>query len=443
VNSRQLALQTLRAIAQKGLFPDVALDQQLSHAKISRDDRRLATELVYGCIRRAKTLDYLITTLAQRPKQPPLLRLILHVGLYQLAYLPHIPVAAAVDTTVELAKANGFTGLTGFINGLLRQYLRRGVSWPESPVECLATQHSFPEWLITTWLDQWGFEETESLCQWFNQSPSFDLRVNCRRSDRAAVQAALAAAGMTATPLANLPTALRLNSGLGSVQQLPGFREGWWTIQDASAQLVSHLLDPQPGEVVVDACAAPGGKTTHIAELMDDQGQIWACDTAKRLGKLQENCQRLGLNSIRIHQGDSRQISQFAGCADRILVDVPCSGLGTLHRHPDIRWRQTPAKIAELLHLQGEILANAATWAKPGAVLVYATCTLNPKENEAIVTQFLAAHPHWQIIDPGNMATPYANPDTGWVYILPHHHHMDGFFMVKLRNQGLTRFTDS
>jgi 16S rRNA (cytosine967-C5)-methyltransferase len=199
---------------------------------------------------------------------------------------------------------------------------------------------------------------------------------------------------------------------------------------------VTHLLDPQPGEVVIDACAAPGGKTTHIAELMGDRSPIWACDRdASRLRKLKENAQRLQLQSIQICTGDSSHFSQFTQAADRVLLDAPCSGLGTLHRKPDIRWRQTPEKISQLSDLQEELLTQTARWVKPGGTLVYATCTLNSRENERVVQAFLKSHPDWQIQFPSsNSPTASFATTQGWIKVLPYLHQMDGFFMVKLKS---------
>ncbi|MBD2063532.1 methyltransferase domain-containing protein [Trichocoleus sp. FACHB-6] len=221
------------------------------------------------------------------------------------------------------------------------------------------------------------------------------------------------------------------------IEKLPGFSEGWWTVQDSSAQLVSYLLDPQPGEVVIDACAAPGGKTTHIAELMGDNGAVWACDkTASRLRKLKENAERLGLQSIQIQLGDSRSLTQFINTGDRVLLDAPCSGLGTLHRHADARWRQTPDTVRELSQLQGELLDQVATWVKPGGILVYATCTLHPLENEGVIHSFLERHQEWQI-SPPNPNSPFSAFSTpaGWIKVWPHRHQMDGFFMVRLQQK--------
>ncbi len=443
-DSRQLAFLALNAV-HKGAYADVALERVLSKNDLNPSDRRLATELVYGSVRRMRSLDTLIDQLATKKvdKQPPLLRSILHLGLYQMRYLSHIPPSAAVNTTVELAKKNGFSGLTGFVNGLLRQYLRIAdtgidpLKLPENPVERLGILHSYPNWIIEVWLDQFGLPATEQLCQWLNQPPTLDLRVNPLLSSIEQVETALQLAGISVSRVPPLPQALRINGSTGAIQNLPGFSDGWWTVQDSSAQLVSHLLAPISGEVVIDACAAPGGKTTHIAELMADQGIIWACDrTASRLRKLQQNAKRLQLHSIRVQVGDSRHMSQFIDKCDRLLLDVPCSGLGTLNRHADARWRQTPETIQELSLLQSQLISQAALFVKPGGVMVYATCTLHPQENEGIIENFLSHHPDWLLEQPlpNSPCFTFAKSPS-WIKVLPYQDSMDGFFMVRLRKK--------
>jgi 16S rRNA (cytosine967-C5)-methyltransferase len=452
-NPRQLAFLALRDIQKRGAYTDIALDRVLRTAKLNSADRSLVTELVYGSVRRMRSLDALIDQLGKKKahQQPPDLRTILHIGLYQLRYQSRIPASAAVNTTVELAKENGFKGLAGVVNGLLRQYERLATAsadaesnppkshdplqLPEEPVARLGILHSFPDWIIKLWVEQLGIEEAESLCEWLNQSPTIDLRINLLRVSIEEVEAAMQSAGVDVRRVPHLPQALRVVGGTGAIQQLPGFNEGWWTIQDSSAQLVSHLLNPKAGDVVIDACAAPGGKTTHIAELMGDEGKIWACDTKpSRLKKVQENAQRLQLQSIQICTGDSRNFPQFINSADAVLLDAPCSGNGTLHRRPDIRWRVTPATVDELSVLQGELLEQAATWVKPGGILVYATCTLHPQENERVIQSFLERHSSWQIEPPlaDSPLTNFATPQ-GWMKVWSHRYQMDGFFMVRLK----------
>ncbi|WP_448600208.1 16S rRNA (cytosine(967)-C(5))-methyltransferase [Thermoleptolyngbya sp.] len=443
-NLRQVALDALQDV-ERGAFADAALDKQLHRGDLSERDRRLTTELVYGCVRRRRTLDALISQLATKPadQQPPHLRLILHLGLYQLRYLSHIPASAAVDTTVDLAKGNGFSGLAGFVNGLLRGYVRQvagrasgdPLNLPSDPVLRIGIAHSMPDWIVRQWIAQFGETDAEQLCAWFNQPPSIDLRVNPLRASVEQVEAAIQAAGVTVERLAGFPQALRLRHHRGTIPALPGYADGWWSVQDASAQLVGMLLDPQPGEIVIDACAAPGGKTTHLAELMGDRGIIWAGDrSANRLKKVLQNAERLQLSSIQLCPGDSRTLTQFVGQADRVLLDAPCSGLGTLHRHADARWRQTPDSVRELAQLQSQLLHHVATWVKPGGTLVYATCTLHPEENERVVQQFLTTQPHWKIDPlPGDHPAAQFQEPQGWLRILPHQHDLDGFFITRLR----------
>ncbi|MEM7579874.1 MAG: 16S rRNA (cytosine(967)-C(5))-methyltransferase, partial [Cyanobacteria bacterium P01_A01_bin.80] len=425
------------------------------------NERRLMTELVYGSVRRQRTLDAIIDQLARKKshQQPLLLRSILHLGLYQLQFQERIPPSAAVNTTVQLTKDNGFSGLSGFVNGLLRKYIRLGeerlegeenkqnqiipIELPENAVKRLGILYSFPDWIVNVWMEQFGFSETEKLCEWMNQTPSIDLRVNQLCSSVEEVETALQNQGVLTQRIPNLPQALRLLSSPGAIKNLSGFDEGWWTVQDSSAQLVGYLLNPQPNEVIIDACAAPGGKTTHIAEMMGDSGKIFACDrTASRLRKLQQNTQRLNLKSIEICVGDSRDLNQSVSSADKlladkVLLDVPCSGLGTLHRHADARFRQTPENIKELSLLQGELLLNTSKFVKENGSLVYSTCTLHPAENEAIIKSFLESNHNWKI-EPPDTDSPiceYSTPE-GWIKVLPHKHDMDGFFMVQLKKQA-------
>lgn len=443
--ARQLTFETLQAI-ERGAYADVALHRAFSRQSLEGRDRALVTELVYGSIRRQRTLDALIDALGKKTaqQQPMTVRLLLRLGFYQLRYLDSIPPSAAVNTTVNLAKANGQGRLSGVVNGILRQYLRLRsqaedpLRLPADPVAAIGIRHSFPDWIVRLWQSQIGLEETEVLCDWFNRPPYLDVRVNPLQTHRTEVQSAFEAHHIPCEPIAHVSQGLRLLEHIGDLAQLPGYAEGWWSVQDASAQLVALLVDPQPGQTVIDACAAPGGKATHLAELMGDTGTVWACDLpgkqqaiSPRLQKVIENAQRLGLSSIKPSPGDSRNRPNLTGIADRVLIDAPCSGLGTLHRHADARWRQSPASVAQLSQLQSDLLRSAAQWLKPEGRLIYVTCTLNPQENQAVVQQFLDHHPDWQILPPPESLQGFAS-GAGWVQIWPHHHEMDGFFMAAL-----------
>jgi 16S rRNA (cytosine967-C5)-methyltransferase len=436
---RSVALSALRQVV-RGVHADNALDKASSRATLSNLDRQLATELVYGAVRQQRTLNVLIDRLLRKPEKPTSdLRLLLQLGIYQLRYMDRIPPSAAVNTTVNLAKTNGLAGLASLTNGVLREYQRQAASlvsnWHQSDswAERIGVEYSFPDWLVEHWLAVLGETGTIELCNYFNQSPSIDLRVNTLKTDRAAVLVALLEAGINGVPIDYLDQGIRLTGKVGAIPRLPGYSEAWWSVQDSSAQLVAALLNPQPGEVVVDACAAPGGKTTHLAELMNDQGVIWAIDSSSsRLKQVTQNCERLGLNSVQIKTGDGRQQDDLVGKVDRVLLDAPCSGLGTLHRRADARWQKTLANVQELGKLQAELLASCASWVKPGGTLVYATCAVHPAENKEVIQPFLAAHPEWSIQPPSGFLASLADAD-GCIAIWPHQHQMDGFFMVCLR----------
>ena len=450
-NPRQVAFLSLRDINRRGGLADVILDQWLRQSDLSDINRRLTTELVYGCVRRKRSLDTLIDYLAPKKshQQHPDIRTILHLGFYQICYLNQIPNSAAVDTSVELVKHNGLKHFSGFVNGILRHYIRERENCqlekddsdhsiftvfdlPKNPIEKLGIIYSFPNWLIEFWLETLGLVETEQLCHWFNQSPALILRVNPLKTTLETVESQLLEKGISVERIPGLPLGLKLTGSVGSIQHLPGYDQGWWSIQDSSAQWVSYLLDPQPGEVIIDACAAPGGKTTHIAELMQDQGQIIAFDLVKsRLKKVQQNFKRLQLNSIQTQLGDLRKIEGYFQSADRLLLDAPCSGLGTLHRRADGRWRHDPKNIQELSQLQAELLEITQDWVKPGGCLVYSTCTLHPQENETIIQNFLSQHSNWKIQPPTEDFKLLPEPEV-WIKIWPHRQNMDGFFMVKL-----------
>ncbi|MEO1390457.1 MAG: 16S rRNA (cytosine(967)-C(5))-methyltransferase [Cyanobacteria bacterium J06634_6] len=446
--ARQIAFEALQAIA-RGAFADVVIDRKLNQSQLSTQDKSLVTELVYGTVRRQRTLDALIDQFGKRKasQQNANLLQILRLGFYQLRYLSHVPNHAVVDTTVQLAKSQRLGKLSGVVNGMLREYIRRAsdpsgepqdpLILPEDAIARLGILHSYPDWIIRVWRAMLPDDEVSALCDYFNQAPTLDLRIDLRRHSLTEAQAIFAVADVAVLPVSGVPSALRLQTHRGAVSLLPGYAEGWWTVQDSSAQLVSYLLDPQPGEMVIDACAAPGGKSLHMAALMGDEGTVWSCDrTASRTKKIQKNIDRVGTSIVRPLMCDSRNQPTFVGKADRVLLDVPCSGLGTLNRHADARWRQTPESVAELVTLQRELLSHTSSWVKPGGNLVYSTCTLHPDENEAQIQWFLENHDGWAIAPPPPNLYPSEVElditEEGWIKVWPHRNHMDGFFMVKL-----------
>ena len=402
---RRLAWDVLQAVAA-GAYADVALERVLRERDLKPSDRGLVTELAYGAIRQRRTLDAWLDRLGKVPaeKQPPKLRWLLHVGLYQLLLMERIPDSAAVNTAVELAKTSkGLARLAPVVNGVLRAALRareagETLQRPNDLPAQLAQAHSLPDWFTQLLIEWRGAEGAAAVASACNRVPDLDLRVNRLRSSPAQVQQDLAAAGISSEPIVGCPDGLRISGHSGDLRQWPGYAEGHWCVQDCSAQWIAPLLDPQPGDRILDACAAPGGKATHVAELVGDQAEIWAVDrSAGRLKRVAANAARLGLASINALAADAanllEQRPQWRESFQRILIDAPCSGLGTLARHPDARWRVTPQSIRGLLPQQQALLDGLLPLLAPQGVLVYATCTIHPDENQKQIQALLKRHP--------------------------------------------------
>tara|TARA_Y100001968_G_scaffold292816_2_gene298323 strand:- start:11762 stop:13093 length:1332 start_codon:yes stop_codon:yes gene_type:complete len=401
---RKAAWEVLQAVSA-GAYADFALDRVVRKYGLKGVDRSLVTELAYGSIRYRSLLDSWIDHLGKLSanKQPPLLRLLLHVGLYQILKMERIPESAAINTTVELAKCSQLVKLAPVVNGFLRsvcRFIDLGKKLP-SPIktsERLAQEQSLPVWLTTDLISWCGEIQAENVAKAFNKTPSFDLRVNSIRESQKNVQRELQSEGIRSNYIEGIPNGLVLNNGLGDLQTWPGYSEGKWCVQDRSSQWVSPLLEPQSGENILDACSAPGSKTTHLAELIGDEGEIWAVDRSlSRLKLVAANASRLGIECINVLKADALNLLEekpdWKGYFHRILVDAPCSGLGTLARHPDARWRMTPEKVDELVILQERLLNAIFPMLRPGGRLVYSTCTINPNENFRQVERFVSRHP--------------------------------------------------
>lgn len=419
--ARRLAWEVLEAVAA-GAYADVALERAIRQSSLSPADRGLATELAYGCIRWRQWLDRWLDRLGKVPahKQPPRLRWLLHLGLYQVLRMQRIPAAAAVDTTVELAKRHRLSKLSPVVNGVLRSALRakeagETLPVPDQPSERLALCHSLPVWFAESLLSWSGPEQAEHVAIACNQVPPLDLRVNRLCSTPEVVAVELAEVGVPTQPIHGCPDGLQVLAPAGDLRLWPGFEQGHWSVQDRSAQAVAPLLAPQPGDRILDACAAPGGKATHLAELMGDVGEIWAVDrSAGRLKRVAANAARLGCGSIHALAADAADLlaqkPEWRGFFQRILLDVPCSGLGTLSRHPDARWRVTASTVEELLPLQAHLLEAMLPLLAPGGRLVYATCTIHPAENGAQINKLVQEHADFQL---ESEQQSWPNPDGG------------------------------
>lgn len=455
------------AQVEKGAYANLALDHWLEGygRSLSGEDRALLTELVLGVVKRRLTLDWMIDRLVQKPQRlenGP--RILLRLGLYQLSWLDRIPERAAVYETVEIARKRYHSGVASLINGVLRSWIREKdhMAWPDEekePVSFLSVCYSFPPWMAERWLNRYGMEHTKAYCGYMNTPPILWLRTNTLRVTPEDLASRLSAQGCRTGYGRYSPEAIALLEGPG-VRRLESFHEGLFTVQDESSMLAAHGLSPLPGQCVLDTCAAPGGKTTHLAQLMKDQGRITAWDVhAHRIKLLRETQQRLGIRCISAEvqdaagafgdRGTEPVVGEAPGALpggihrrqsfDRILVDAPCSGLGVLHRRADARWNRQPGDLSALADVQERILRNALSLLAPDGRLLYCTCTAEPEENRCLVEKVLAAYPGFR---KGKLSLPVLreenrsilpDPSSDWdMQFLPFVHGLDGFYMAMI-----------
>ncbi|MFZ4855977.1 MAG: 16S rRNA (cytosine(967)-C(5))-methyltransferase RsmB [Desulfuromonadaceae bacterium] len=444
-NPRQAACETLLRIRKEGGFADRLIDTELSNGALSGPDRGLYAELVFGVLRRQGTLDHILQRLLEKPmiELDPLALVILRIGLYQLTCLDRIPESAAVNESVNLAKLIT-PGTSGLVNAVLRNYLRRRdtISFPDistHPAAAIAARHSQPEWLVEQWLDQLGVAEAEQLAEASSQQPPLTLRVNTLRSGRDELLQEFSRQGIDATPCRYSPDGITL-VGRHIINTLPGFAEGLFAVQDEASQLAGRLLGAEPGERIWDACCAPGGKTCHIAEQLDDRGELIATDISRsKLTTVQDNFRRLGINSVATAVADLHQPDTFPdGDFDRILLDAPCSGLGVIRRNPEAKWRLFSGDITRLAAVQKTLLKNAATRLKPGGTLIYSTCSTSEAENELVVEDFLLHHPGFVLENLNDLFPQWLDLIAfyGMFRVWPHRHGMDGFFAARIKKIG-------
>lgn len=395
---REIAARVLRRYGDDGGFVEDLLEEALAKASLQPVDRRLAQELVFGVIRWQATLDWLIAQKTQNRTQKQALQVLLRLGLYQIFWLERIPEHAAVHETVELARQLGFGPQSGFVNALLRGYLRQRTA-TSAQLESLKRDqpplgHSHPEWLWQRWRSQWGDEKARALLEWNNKPPPTFARLNALKASPEALAKQWDTEGVLFTPRQfdwvdpGAVFELRSHPSLAS---LPSFQQGLFYIQDPSTLLAVHFVDPKPGEAVLDLCAAPGGKTTYLAQLMQNRGYIMAQDVdVRRRQMVRENCERLGVKIVNLSRATSAVNTDLSEPFDRVLVDVPCSNTGVMRRRVDLRWRIQPAELKRLSAAQLELLLRAATQVKPGGTLVYSTCSFEPEENTELIQKFLS-----------------------------------------------------
>lgn len=438
---RTLAFQILCRVETEGAFADHLIAAAIAACGLSPQARALLRELTYGVLRWRNRVDWILGRCSQRPLETLTIEIrnLLRLGAYQICFMDRIPSHAAVGETVELAKQIGHAGIVGFVNAVLRTLARQRdqILLPCHTTDLLTyltVALSHPGWLVERWLARYGSERTEAICRANNTLPPLAVRVNRLRATREQLIECLTVDGCRVEPCSFAPDGVLIYEH-PPLDRLAGYAEGWFYVQDEAAMLSGYLLAPQPGERVLDACAAPGGKATHIGELMGDSGEVVALDQSpNRLRLLEANCQRLGLRCIHSLVGDATTIA-LDGQFDRIFVDAPCSGLGVLRRHPDAKWRKTPSLIDSMQRQQSAILAHVSRFLKPGGVLVYATCSTEPEENQEVVQAFLTRHPAYRS-DPIAAYLPVSAHvfarDEPYFQTWPGAEGVDGFFGVRL-----------
>lgn len=437
---RTRALQILVEIEEMGAYANLALQAM---GDFPPRDAGLITELVNGTTRMRLALDRMLSAYVRKGLDDLTIpiRNNLRMGAYQLCYMDRIPPHAAIDEAVKLAHRYGHSGVAKLTNAVLRRLQREGqtVSIPPletDPVQHLSLSESLPSWLIAFWIQAYGLEQAIMLAKGSNQPNPLTLRVNTLKTSRDSFLAEIQAAGLDAVASPILSESIRFPKSV-ALSKLPGFAEGLWYVQGEAAMLASKMLDPQPGETIADVGAAPGGKTTNLAALMKNQGEILAIDShGGRLELVKENVQRLGIGIVKLLNQEGA--APYGKQVDRVLVDAPCSGLGVLYRKADLRWRITPEQLKALPAEQLGLLDHAANSLKPGGVLVYATCTINPEENEEVVKRFLETHPDFQ---PGNLE-PFlpegwrAEAKNGMIQLVPGRHGVEGFFLARMERKN-------
>lgn len=441
---REIALKILYEINEKGAYSNIAINKFLEGHVLKDIDRAFITELVYGTVKWKLSIDWIVeqfSSLKIRKLSPWILNIV-RLGVYQLLYTEKIPESAAVNESVNLSKKYGHQGSSRYVNGVLRSVARNreNIKYPDKSKEAikfLSIKYSHPEWVVKRWVELFGGEFTEGLLISNNEVPDFTVRVNTLKISKAKLVENLREAGLEVEEGKYSGEALIFKNP-SSISRLEAFKNGYFQVQDESSMLVGKVLAPKPGELIMDVCSAPGGKATHMAQLMEDQGTVIARDVHPHKIKLiEEAANRLGLRSVKTEIFDATLPDEkSSGKADRVLVDAPCTGLGIIRKKPDIKWARSGADMKEITELQFKILNTAAKYVKPGGVLVYSTCTIEPDENEGMVKRFLASNTDFIMEDiapllPGKLRKQEAK--NGFVQLFPNTDGIDGFFIARMK----------
>lgn len=431
---RTQAYQTILKVLKDNAFSDRLLHQRAKRLKSNRENLALFYNMVKGVVKLKGKLDYILSQYADPVKFESTdikIKVWLYLGLYQLLYLDSIPPHAAINETVELAKNMLGEKVGDFVNAILRAWQRDpSVTWPSDPVKRIASEHSYPPGLIENWIELWGEDDAEYLAIWFNENPTLHIRVNqvATTPQKLIQYFAKRDTILTPSPVGKMSL---LADEAETVLDDVAFSEGYFSVQDTSSALVVELLDPQKDENILDLFAAPGGKCTYIAEIMDNTGEVVAVDKIpSKMKLLKQAANRLQLTNIKMVVSDAFKYGPMAPAYDRVLVDAPCSGWGVFGRKADLRW-QARHDIPQLIKIQERALDLAANFVRPEGVMVYSTCTMNPEENQRQVEKFLARNPRFSLLDAAQHI-PKDLVSDGMFRSLPFRHNMDGAFAAKM-----------
>ncbi|HQE83997.1 MAG TPA: 16S rRNA (cytosine(967)-C(5))-methyltransferase RsmB [Candidatus Hydrogenedentes bacterium] len=434
---RNAAIDVLLRVFEQGVFLDVSLDRTLRRKELHERGRRFLTHLVYGTVRHRILCDYVLRGILRQPLEelPAPIRALLRMGIFQSLFCSQVTPPALVHTSVDLARKRGHAGLARLTNAVLRRapHELSEVTFPEEPLERLHIQYSMPEWLVKRWLDDLGPNETEALCRALTEEAPISARVNTLQINTDSLLKALQKGDIRAEKRTVVPEEITFFRA-PALARSKRFQAGDFTVQDPASMLPAHLLEPQPGERILDMCAAPGNKTTHIAALAEGRARLTACDIRLgRIRQIRENMTRLNAPGVHLVAADGRN-APFVGRFDRVLVDAPCSGLGTLRRHPDLKYRLSEADIRELALLQQQLLRSAIVLCENQGVIVYSVCTSTPEETEHVVAAVLATEP--VTLEDGPIWMSAWRKSKGTYRTNPVQDGLDGFFLTRLRKQS-------
>lgn len=434
---RGTAVKILNRIERTDAYLDKLLDAELRAKDLIDADKTLLAEIVHGVIRWQGRLDWVLNGFfhGNFVKAETTVKNALRVALYQILFLDRVPHHAAVNEAVEFIKRIRGEKAANLVNAVLRNIIRNidGIRYPdpaEDEAQYLAVYYSHPLWMVKRWLARFGREETEKLLAANNEIPELTLRINRLKIEPVRFLTMLDEHRIAYQGSAFFDYFIKVRS-LAGISQMEWFRLGYFSVQDESAALPCILLAAQPGERVIDMCAAPGGKTALIGEMMNNQGEIISIDKYEaKLSLIKTTCERLGIRNVQFLAADSSELD--IPPADKVLVDAPCSGLGVLRKKPDIKWKREPEDLPRLVQHQLRLLDNAARLLKPGGHLVYSTCTIEPEENTGVVREFLATHPEFRVDDLSNQLNKSLLSPDGFVETFPHRHQIDGSFALRL-----------